>query len=697
MRVRMMVQRLFFLFGLTGAETLQSASNAWANAHSKVQAKVASELRAQIHAKTGTTKAKSKTKSTSKTREYASETAHLHLHAPKGGSHGASFEFAREFLESFSAKLEERKAAFEGNSDLEAKESQFKTAIDGTDTAEADALFRNLQEIHLKKLATTKDLFKKLETVTNSFTTLLAGHFKTPPLSKEMDPLNNSTVVNQGNNGLLCGRDVTCGENSVCTQTMKGAQCICEQGYVGDGEICESLDTVASGESPPIVNFGTAGAGERIADISLTRVGNDKLAMVYRNMDRRNRGYLVLGSYGNTGNVAWGTPEMFSWDLPPAANATSKLVGKTESWSPHVSGTPDGKILIVFRTKEKFGSCRIAKAQIDSLKARNYVDFSPVLGFCDGTAHSPMVGLTIADRNRFAVFYSTNMPGTTTRYVGVAKLFDITGHVMPMGDGFFEFAGHKVEALKVIPSTPPTSFFLSYKGPQKVDEMGKTIVQESVLGFGEFAEDALSFLPTTLSMEPSAEMQISTMDIGSSGSGPTPGSFLAFSAYYSAVRKASTLKLIELDKMAEEPQKKFKVLNQDTSLNPISLAEVASTTSGSNGNSVLNTGFTPFISAIIMGDEPNVGPTGKVTSTTVPRTVGFFYEPEDSGKMTLLHICEIDESNTAEIQLVDCRDKVLRESGGIRELKSVSLGFGRVAVLSTNMHHQPSFKLFSLF
>lgn len=57
-----------------------------------------------------------------------------------------------------------------------------------------------------------------------------------------------------GGNGMSCD-DVTCGSNAQCTTTTAGAQCICNEGFVGNGVVCEKPTTFVPSQ---LLKDGTA-------------------------------------------------------------------------------------------------------------------------------------------------------------------------------------------------------------------------------------------------------------------------------------------------------------------------------------------------------------------------------------------------------------------------------------------------------
>ena len=74
---------------------------------------------------------------------------------------------------------------------------------------------------------------------------------------------------------------------------LQGAQCFCAPGYYGDGLDCREPPTYTPKQ---LLNEGIDGQSEPVHDLEMVSLGNNRIALVYRNSARLNRGYLMLGS-----------------------------------------------------------------------------------------------------------------------------------------------------------------------------------------------------------------------------------------------------------------------------------------------------------------------------------------------------------------------------------------------------------------
>jgi len=109
-------------------------------------------------------------------------------------------------------------------------------------------------------------------------------------------------------NAVASCRLLTCGNHAFCKLTNSGARCLCEDGYEGNGFICNP-------PSHPVTHllFSAAAGrhGPRVADLHLVALHGQGVAIAYRDITNSHRGYVMLGTAGPT-QMVWNTPVLFS-------------------------------------------------------------------------------------------------------------------------------------------------------------------------------------------------------------------------------------------------------------------------------------------------------------------------------------------------------------------------------------------------
>jgi len=221
-----------------------------------------------------------------------------------------------------------------------------------------------------------------------------------------------------GGNGKSCS-EVICGANASCTMTTQGAQCICDEGYQGDGIQCAlpSAMTVPT----QVFSDGPFGESKRAKMIAMVPFDNNRrIAMVYQNLERKKKGYIVLGTIEGE-SVEWSAPERFS--------------GKTEAYDPIV--VAQGRsVAIAWRDAESDGRCwaRTAIIGIPS-DSRDHLTWSDPTNFCGSKRKyiSQNFGATFVGEAsdtgaaRFMISFADTDKDTETKF-GNAYLGDMSLH-----------------------------------------------------------------------------------------------------------------------------------------------------------------------------------------------------------------------------------------------------------------------------
>jgi len=297
---------------------------------------------------------------------------------------------------------------------------------------------------------------------------------------------------------------VVCGVHSSCTETTGGAQCVCNEGYVsqGDGMPCRAPFGFAPHR---LLLSGSMGLTAKAADMNIATITSKKVAVVWRDVSHADSGKMLLGNILDAGAVEWGSPQKFS--------------GSGKAFDPVVRGTPSGDFAVAWRDKNKGGSCWL-RAGVGLLGAPiSNLKWGQALQFCTKQAHGMV--LAALPPNRVAVFFSDHTPPSTNapqESFGNSLLVDIipaSGELSPIGN--FHFTNQAVTRLAVT-MLSPTSFVIGCRSAKAIDELntGAAVGQEALAVYGEMDDVDLVFDPNPLSVDPS-QTQIWSRGVGKIG------------------------------------------------------------------------------------------------------------------------------------------------------------------------------------
>lgn len=297
-------------------------------------------------------------------------------------------------------------------------------------------------------------------------------------------------AVNTG--GATC-KDINCGIHAACTNTMLGAQCICNEGYVGDGQNCHA----PVGFTPNrLLQDGISGISPKVADVHVELMANDRVVSVWRDESHSGAGRVMTGDVLGTGVVEWGAPEKFT------------LNGK--AYSPTVVGTSMGNsFVVVWRDNNKHGTGWMRAGVLGATGIRGaelHISWGQTISFCENQAHK-MVVMPLPP-NLVAVFYPDRTKATL-RQPSESFGNSILVEVGPKGElwkvGNFDFTREPMTRVEVMKLTP-TSFVIGCRSGPSEDEMnpGVEIKQEAMAVWGELKDGNLVFDPNSLSLEPEA-------------------------------------------------------------------------------------------------------------------------------------------------------------------------------------------------
>jgi hypothetical protein len=282
-----------------------------------------------------------------------------------------------------------------------------------------------------------------------------------------------------------------CGPHASCTDTTLGAQCVCNEGYVGTGKDC-----AAPPEFMPhhLLFEGKGTQQTKARDMNVAIFGKNTIAVVFADMSRGGMGRTVVGNVREAGMAMMAPPEAFT-------------VPGSQAFNPVVIGTEDKRILIQWRDQNTKGLCWMRAAAMGTTSIRGaeqHLAWGEPVNFCRSQSHKmaafPMPG------NRVVVLFADLVKAsqhTPAEAFGNSMLLEVDnkGGITTMGN--FRFADFAVCRLEVTKLTPKT-FVIAARGAPMVDEMDSAVHtnQEAMALFGEMSGDDLVFDPNPVNLEP---------------------------------------------------------------------------------------------------------------------------------------------------------------------------------------------------
>jgi hypothetical protein len=150
-------------------------------------------------------------------------------------------------------------------------------------------------------------------------------------------------------------QDLTCGAHAHCTTDAQlGAQCICKDGYQGNGFVCK---TPALLSVHSLMQFQAGQQRAQVADIHVSTLHGDTILVVYRDIAKSHQGYALLGH---------AAPDTLKWHSPLAFSNGS------QAFSPRVTqlmqaDDASGGIAIAFRNADRGGDGILLGGRVDPL------------------------------------------------------------------------------------------------------------------------------------------------------------------------------------------------------------------------------------------------------------------------------------------------------------------------------------------
>jgi len=289
--------------------------------------------------------------------------------------------------------------------------------------------------------------------------------------------LRNSTT-----GGAKTCAEVVCGERASCTMTAKGANCVCNEGYVGLGQDCHPPPAFLP---QPLIRGNSA---VRAADMFVEVFGSEQIAVVYRNTADHGSGWVVVGRARDAGIVTLAPPEQFT-------------IGSGMAFGPIVVGTAGRRLVIAWRDAHRNGFCWMRGARLGGTGIRG-ADMAITWGepshFCNRQSHK--MAMVALPKDQFALMFSDRDESSS---FGNAILASVS-NAGAIGElGRFRFSDEPVVRLELTRLTP-SSFVLAARAGKTVGEdgPGQTVRQEAMAMFGKVAENELVFDPSPANLEP---------------------------------------------------------------------------------------------------------------------------------------------------------------------------------------------------
>eukprot|EP00928_Gymnodinium_smaydae_P078851 TRINITY_DN62914_c0_g1_i1.p1 TRINITY_DN62914_c0_g1~~TRINITY_DN62914_c0_g1_i1.p1 ORF type:complete len:576 (+),score=130.13 TRINITY_DN62914_c0_g1_i1:119-1846(+) len=369
-----------------------------------------------------------------------------------------------------------RSQSLGSRSDIEARhaaeDERLEKALERTKDAKVRQALAQSLASHRQSLAETRRTYDNMV------------HF-----SDSMVAILNAT----GKRGSACEVH-TCGEHASCTDTTDGAQCVCNEGYVGSGFDCRPPPEFA----PHRLLFeGAAGVATQATDMSICVFELNKIAVVFTDLSKGRIGRIIVGSVREAGMADLAPPEQFT--LPHA-----------KAWNPVVQGSSDRRLLIAWRDEDRGGTGWVRGVTVGTTGVRGAdlaLTWGAPLSFASNQAHR--MALVPLPGNRFGLMYGDRTlatEGAPAQSYGAALFIQVDGAGGAASVGTFRFSDFAVTRLDVT-KVGESSFIVAARGAKAVDDMDPNITthQEAIAIFGEAMQDDLVFDPTPVNFEPATE------------------------------------------------------------------------------------------------------------------------------------------------------------------------------------------------
>jgi len=291
----------------------------------------------------------------------------------------------------------------------------------------------------------------------------------------EMDNFANTLKQMMGaKGGTMSCDDLTCGPHAYCQAASPiAAECVCEEGYEGDGYLCSMPTTFLA---HPLTNTTV-----QAFDLDLTTFnGSRNLAVVYRDAQKTEQGYLSIGR---------ASPVAVKW-TPPVAFSSG-----AHAYRPVAAGLPSGRIAVAYRDADSQANGLV----VGATNAGTKVILGTPVAFARHQSHQ--MAILPLPENHVVVFYSDktmDSEGEVTENYGGAALFEVDAKGEMILKGKFRFAEIPVTRIQAT-LLSANEFVVAFRAIE--NEVNKEKQEGSVI-YGAFHSGEIVLDPHPLFVEP---------------------------------------------------------------------------------------------------------------------------------------------------------------------------------------------------
>lgn len=280
-----------------------------------------------------------------------------------------------------------------------------------------------------------------------------------------------------------------CGAHAFCEAAAEGgARCRCQEGYEGNGYVCNPPTRLSE---RPLFQLSPGVPRPQVADLRVSTLRGNLVALVYRDVSKSNRGYVMFGKAERTG-VNWSMPLLFS--------------NRSEAFGPALVELQDTPgigigIAIAYRDMDRGGSGILLGARYDP--KQNLLSVAPPRAFARHQAQR--LALVSLPQSRIAVVFAEHaLSGAGGKLEGGAMYGSAALAKVHAGGAAPELVGKRrfvtgPVARLATTMLSPTSFVVAYRQGEEAADGAKG---EASCAFAQLHGSELVFDPHPLSLEP---------------------------------------------------------------------------------------------------------------------------------------------------------------------------------------------------
>mmetsp|Transcript_30117 Transcript_30117/g.70234 ORF Transcript_30117/g.70234 Transcript_30117/m.70234 type:complete len:518 (-) Transcript_30117:21-1574(-) len=287
----------------------------------------------------------------------------------------------------------------------------------------------------------------------------------------------------------------SCGPHSECTNTPSGAECVCNEGYIGLGVDCR-----APPEYRPqrLLYEGTGGRRTEALDLHVCAFSHNEVAVVFRDLNKGGVGRITLGRIHEGGVAEMVPPQQFT-------------LARGKAYDPIVAGSEGRRLVLAWRDTNRQGVGWVRGVAVGAAGIRgatHSMTWSEPMAVVHDV--SQKMALVPLPNERFAVMYVEKVLATNTapvHYYGNAALLNVDGAGSLVLLGRYQFSDAAICRLEVTRISPSVFVIGGRMSPQLGEfeyEEFPNISREAVVIHGKLDQDQLRFGSTPLNLEPNA-------------------------------------------------------------------------------------------------------------------------------------------------------------------------------------------------